>query len=73
MILFRKINEFSSWILKGIKLKYKAIIIVVCAILGGHLCDTEFGFSFPFFKIAFTFVAFIVVSFINGIEDGEEQ
>ena len=70
MIIFKKIGEFSSWIFKGVQLRHKAIIIVLCALFGGHLCDTHYGFSFPFFKVAFTCVAFIVVGFTKEIEDG---
>lgn len=73
MILFKKITEFSSWILRGVKLRYKAIIIVLCALFGGHLCDTHYGFSFPFFKVVFTCVSFIAVGLVKEIEDGEQQ
>lgn len=72
MFIFKKIGEFSSWVLNGVKLRYKAIIIVLCALFGGRICDTHYEFSFPFFTIAFTCVAFIVVSFAEQIEDGRE-
>jgi hypothetical protein len=73
VILFKKISEFSSWIFRGVKLRHRAIILVLCALLGGNLCDTHYGFSFPFFKIAFTCVAFIVVGFVKEIEDGGQE
>lgn len=73
MFIFKKISEFSSWIFNKVKLKHKAIIIVLCAVLGGHLCDTHYELSFPFFKIAFTCVAFIVVNSVKDIENGREE
>jgi hypothetical protein len=73
MFLLKKITQFSSWLLGGVKLRYKSIIIVLCALFGGHLCDTHYELSFPFFKIAFTCVSFIIVTLVQEIENGEEE
>lgn len=73
MIFIKKLKEFSSWLFSGIKLRYKAIIIVLCALIGGHMCDTHYQFSFPFFKIAFTCVGFIVLAAVQQIENGGEE
>lgn len=73
MFFIKRLKELSSWLLSGIKLRYKAIVLVLCAILGGHLCDTHYQFSFPIFKIAFTCVGFIILSTVQQIENGEEE